>query len=72
MSTWRVESRMGASTDAGAPPRFPSPLIKPDVQISRIRLSDWLHRRLTNEAPSRLMPRDCTWGSLFALRYSLI
>jgi len=21
--------------------RFPSPLIKPDVQISRIRLSDW-------------------------------
>ena len=26
-----VESRMGASTDAGAPPRFPSPLIKPDV-----------------------------------------
>jgi hypothetical protein len=26
-----VESRMGASTDAEAPPRFPSPLIKPDV-----------------------------------------
>jgi hypothetical protein len=24
-------------------PRFPSPLIKPDVRISRIRLSDWLH-----------------------------
>src|SRR5512133_214316 len=23
--------------------RFPSPLIKPDVRISRIRLSDWLH-----------------------------
>jgi hypothetical protein len=40
---------MGASTDAEAPPRFPSPLIKPDVRISRIRLSDWLHRRLTNE-----------------------
>jgi hypothetical protein len=39
-----VESRMGASTDAEAPPRFPSPLIKPDVRISRIRLSDWLHR----------------------------
>jgi hypothetical protein len=35
---------MGASTDAEAPPRFPSPLIKPDVRISRIRLSDWLHR----------------------------
>ena len=27
--------------------RFPSPLIKPDVPISGIRLSDWLHRRLT-------------------------
>jgi hypothetical protein len=39
-----VESRMGASTDAEAPPRFPSPLIKPDVRISRIRLFDWLHR----------------------------
>jgi hypothetical protein len=27
---------MGASTDAEAPPRFPSPLIKPDGRISRI------------------------------------
>jgi len=27
-----------------ASPRFPSPLIKPDVRISRIRLSDWFHR----------------------------
>jgi serine/threonine protein kinase len=26
-----VESRMGASTGTEAPPRFPSPLIKPDV-----------------------------------------
>jgi len=41
---WFVESRMGASTDAEAPPRFPSPLIKPDARVSRIRLSDWLHR----------------------------
>ncbi|MDP6087989.1 MAG: hypothetical protein QGF68_18390 [Nitrospinota bacterium] len=24
--------------------RFPSPLIKPDLRFSRIRLSDWLHR----------------------------
>jgi len=47
-----VESRMGASTGATAPPRFPSPLIKPDVPISGIRLSDWLHRRLTNARPS--------------------
>jgi hypothetical protein len=42
---------MGASTDAEGPTRFPSPLIKPDVPNSGIRLSDWLHRRLTNEAP---------------------
>jgi hypothetical protein len=41
---------MGASTDTEASPRFPSPLIKPDVRISRIRLSDWLHRGLTNKA----------------------
>ena len=27
-----------------ASPRFPSPLIEPDVPISGIRLSDWLHR----------------------------
>src|SRR6516165_8676948 len=25
-------------------PRFPSPLIEPDVRRYRIRLSDWLHR----------------------------
>jgi hypothetical protein len=35
-----VESRLGASTDAGAPPRFPAPLIKPDMPVSSIRLSD--------------------------------
>jgi hypothetical protein len=35
-----VESRPGASADAVAPPRFPAPLIKPDVPISSIRLSD--------------------------------
>jgi hypothetical protein len=28
-------------------PRFPSPLIEPDVRSYRIRLSDWLHRRPT-------------------------
>jgi hypothetical protein len=27
--------------------RFPSPLIEPDVPISGIRLSDWLHREYT-------------------------
>ena len=39
-----VESRMDAGTDDCAPPRFSSPLIKPDVPISGIRLSDWFHR----------------------------
>jgi hypothetical protein len=40
-----VESRMGAVAWGLWPaPRFPSPLIEPDVRISRIRLSDWLHR----------------------------
>src|SRR5438045_1724457 len=34
------------------PPRFPFPLIKPDVPISGIRLSDWLHRRLTKRRHS--------------------
>jgi hypothetical protein len=36
-----VESRMGAVADHSVLPRLPSPLIKPDVRISRIRLSDW-------------------------------
>jgi hypothetical protein len=31
--------------------RFPSPLIKPDVRISRIRLSDWLHREAHGGGP---------------------
>ena len=41
--THRVESRRGAVPVA----RFPSPLIKPDVPISSIRLSDRLHARPT-------------------------
>ena len=43
-----VESRRGAVARAL---RFPSPLIKPDGRISRIRLSDWLHDRLTISRP---------------------
>ena len=42
-----VESRTGAV----AMPRFPSPLIKPDVPISGIRLSDWLHRTAIGGGP---------------------
>src|SRR5690242_12350252 len=43
----RVESRTGAA----AALRFPSPLIKPDVRISRIRLSDWFHPAAIDGAP---------------------
>jgi hypothetical protein len=33
--------------------RFPSPLVEPDVPISGIRLSDWLHRHPVNRSRSR-------------------
>ena len=46
-----VESRRGAVVAPVAQARFLSPLIKPDVRISRIRLSDWLHGRLTRGHP---------------------
>ena len=49
-----VESRMGAVA-AHASPRLPSPLIEPDVRISRIRLSDRVHRQ-THGGAAR-----CTW-----------
>ena len=39
----RVEDGRGSLGHAAAL-RFPSPLIEPDVRISCIRLSDWLHR----------------------------
>ena len=39
----RVEDGRGSLGHA-ATLRFPSPLIEPDVPISGIRLSDWLHR----------------------------
>src|SRR5436190_24183356 len=39
-----VESRKGAVPRAKTPGRFPSPLIKPDVPISSIRLSDRFHQ----------------------------
>ncbi len=47
-----VESRKGAVAWAlPASPRFPSPLVKPDMRISRIRLSDWLHRKAHGGGP---------------------
>src|SRR6188768_3664983 len=46
-----VESRTGAVSTLRSL-RFPSPLVKPDVQISRIRLSDRLHLRPQHPTPS--------------------
>src|SRR5260370_37880632 len=46
-----VESRSAAGAGAKRRPVSQTPLIKPDVRICRIRLSDWLHRRLTNARP---------------------
>ena len=49
--TAMVESRMGAVAWGLWPTlRFPSPLIKPDVPISGIRLSGWLHREARDVA----------------------
>ena len=45
-----VELRMGAVAWGLWPTlRFPSPLIKPNVPISGIRLSDWFHREAHEE-----------------------
>jgi hypothetical protein len=44
----RVEDGRG-SLGHSATLRFPSPLIKPDVPISGIRLSDWFHREAHGE-----------------------
>src|ERR1019366_3815727 len=43
----RVESRKSAVRGLLAAAHFPSPLIKPDVPFSSIRLSDGLHHQLT-------------------------
>jgi hypothetical protein len=51
--------------------RFLSPLIKPDMPISGIRLSDQLHREAHGE---KLWPQACSARQLFsfALRYSFL
>src|SRR3954466_14176869 len=51
----RVEDGRGGLGHA-ATPRFPSPLIKPDVRIARVRLSDWLHREV--DFPPRGLSRS--------------
>jgi hypothetical protein len=46
-------------------PRLPSPLIKPDVRISRIRLSDWFHCKAHGGSPAaerRAPQRSNHWG----------
>jgi hypothetical protein len=48
----RVEDGRG-SLGHSATLRFPSPLIEPDVPISGIRLSDWLHREVHGEQTNR-------------------
>jgi hypothetical protein len=49
---------------AVAKPRLPSPLIKPDVRVSRIRLSDWFHCKAHdgNPAPAPRAPEDQVTG----------
>jgi hypothetical protein len=54
----RVEDGRGSLSHA-ATLRFPSPLIEPDVPISGIRLSRWLHLRGVS-------------SSSFASRYSFL
>ena len=56
------ESRRGAVTRMSVC-RFPSPLIKPDMQISRIRLSDWLHHKAHAGDLSRPRQRHSTLSS---------
>src|SRR6266849_3066210 len=46
----RVEEGRGIETD-WSPTRFPSPLIKPDVPVSSIRLSDRLHQLAHGRGP---------------------
>ena len=55
-----------------ATPRFLSPLIEPDVRISRIRLSDWLHHKAHDRRPidAGVERRHLGTSSVFALRQS--
>jgi hypothetical protein len=47
-----VAGAFAAAPQSGLPwSRFPSPLIEPDVPISGIRLSDWLHRKAHSGRP---------------------
>ena len=69
----RVEEGRGIGTDWSAT-RFPSPLIKPDVPVSSIRLSDRLHQLAHGSGPrctsrSRRTPKlDCQMVQLYHKR----
>jgi hypothetical protein len=63
----RVEDGRGSLSHA-ATLRFPSPLIEPDVRISRIRLSDWLHRQAHRE---ELTPQAASARRALFLRLSI-
>jgi hypothetical protein len=52
--------------------RFPSPLIKPDVPISGIRLSDWLHREAHGENTTCCKRSLRSMCLSFASRHSLL
>ena len=54
--SFSVESSRGA---VAYPPGFPDPLIEPDVRISRIRLSDWVHFKACEGATCRRL-YSCT------------
>lgn len=57
-----VESRKGAVALKDTL-RLPSPLIKPDVRVARIRLSDWLHRQAHGGDPMCMRLRRSTPNS---------
>ena len=63
----RVEDGRGNLGHA-ATLRFPSSLIEPDVPISGIRLSDWLHREAHGE---RLWPQASSVQQLSLLRLTI-
>jgi hypothetical protein len=62
----RVEDGRGSLGHA-ATLRLPSPLIEPDVPISGIRLSDWLHR----EAHGRSLTTSVIGAACFFLRLTV-
>src|SRR5450631_2637523 len=65
----RVEEGRGSVEALSQWPRLPSPLIKPDVRISRIRLSDRFHREAHDVEPIA-RGAFAAASSIFASRHS--